>query len=287
MKVVLFCGGLGTRLREHSERIPKPLVTIGHQPILWHLMRYYAHFGHKDFILCLGYRGDLIREFFLNYNECMSNDFVLSGGGKKIELLTSDVQDWRITFVDTGLNSNVGQRLLRVRSHLAGEKAFLANYADGLSDHPLDRQIADFERRGVAASFVAVRPAHSFHGVQSHDGGLVTAFGAMSDVGFFINAGFFCFRLDIFEYMHEGEELVEQPFQRLIARRQLALFRHDGFWQPMDTFKDKIAFDSMHARGECSWMLWKQEAVVRGQTRAPLLPVEALQAATSLRHAQA
>ena len=120
MKVVLFCGGLGTRLREHSDTIPKPLVNIGYRPILWHLMRYYAHFGHKDFILCLGYRGDLIREYFLNYNECMSNDFVLSEGGRKIELLRSDIEDWRITFVDTGLHSNIGQRLLRVRQYLRG-----------------------------------------------------------------------------------------------------------------------------------------------------------------------
>ena len=261
MKVVLFCGGLGTRLREHSESTPKPLVNIGHRPILWHLMRYYAHFGHKDFILCLGYRGCLIREFFLSYNECMSNDFVLSAGGKEVELLTSDVHDWRITFVDTGLNSNIGQRLLRVRRHLAGEKAFLANYADGLSDLPLDRQIADFERRGVTASFVAVPPKQSFHGVQADDGGLVTAFGAMSDCGFSINAGFFCLRSDIFDYIREGDELVEQPFHRLIARRQLAVFRYDGFWQPMDTFKDRVAFDSMDARGECPWMLWKQDGL--------------------------
>ena len=124
MKVVLFCGGLGTRLREHSDTIPKPLVNIGHRPILWHLMRYYAHYGHKDFILCLGYRGDLIREYFLNYNECISNDFVLSDGGKKIELLSRDLDDWRITFVDTGLQSNIGQRLLRVRKFLEGEDSF-------------------------------------------------------------------------------------------------------------------------------------------------------------------
>ena len=135
MKVVLFCGGLGTRLREHSDTIPKPLVNIGYRPILWHLMRYYAHFGHKDFILALGYRGDLIREYFLNFNECMSNDFVLSDGGRKIELMSRDLDDWRITFVDTGLHSNIGQRLLRVRKHLAGEDAFLANYADAL-DRP-------------------------------------------------------------------------------------------------------------------------------------------------------
>ena len=137
MKVVLFCGGLGTRLREHSDTIPKPLVNIGTRPILWHLMRYYAHYGHKDFILCLGYRGDMIREFFLNYQEALSNDFVLSEGGKRIELITSDIQDWRITFVDTGLHANLGERLMRVRHLVEKEPMFLANYSDGLTD--LDR----------------------------------------------------------------------------------------------------------------------------------------------------
>src|SRR5262245_23021330 len=180
MKVVLFCGGLGTRLREHSDTIPKPLVNVGYRPILWHLMRYYAYYGHKDFILALGYRGDMVREYFLNYNECMSNDFVLSEGGRKVELLNSDLDDWRITFVDTGLHSNIGPRLLRVRKHLQGETEFLANYADGLSDIPLDRQIAEFRQRGVTASFVAVRTGQSFHCVHSDEGGLVSAFGQIS-----------------------------------------------------------------------------------------------------------
>lgn len=257
MKVVLFCGGLGTRLREHSDTIPKPLVNIGHRPILWHLMRYYAHFGHKDFILCLGYRGDLIREFFLTYNECMSNDFVLSNGGKTLELLSRDLVDWRITFVDTGLHSNIGQRLLRAKKFLEGEDVFLANYADGLSDLPLDQHICDFQRRGVTASFVAVPPAQSFHGVQTDDNGIVRGFGPMRDSGFAINAGFFCFQKDIFNYIEEGDELVEKPFQRLIVQRQLAVFRYDGFWQSMDTFKDKLAFDRMDGRGRCPWMVWK------------------------------
>lgn len=258
MKVVLFCGGMGTRLREHSDTIPKPLVNIGHRPILWHLMRYYAHFGHKDFILCLGYRGDLIRQFFLQYDECMSNDFVLADGGKRIELLTRDLDDWRITFVDTGLHSNIGQRLLRVRTYLEKDDTFLANYADGLSDLPLDQYIAEFKRNGTTASFVAVPPATSFHGVQSDDAGIVTGFGQMRESAFMINTGFFCLQRKIFDYIEEGDELVERPFQRLIAQRKLSVFRYKGFWQPMDTFKDKMAFDSMDGRGECPWMLWKR-----------------------------
>jgi len=258
MKVVLFCGGLGTRLREHSDTIPKPLVNIGYRPILWHLMRYYAHFGHKDFVLCLGYRGDLIREFFLNYDECLTNDFVLSEGGKKIELLKRDMEDWRITFVDTGLHANIGQRLLRVREHLKNEEVFLANYADGLTDLPLNDYIEEFKQHKTLASFIAVRTSQSLHCVHSDDGGLVTSFGQLGDSEFWINAGFFCLRPEIFNYIEEGDELVEKPFQRLIAKKQLSVHRYRGFWQQMDTFKEKIVYDRMEAQGKCPWMLWRK-----------------------------
>jgi glucose-1-phosphate cytidylyltransferase len=260
MKVVLFCGGLGTRLREHAGTTPKPLVNVGVRPIIWHLMRYYAHYGHKDFILCLGYRGDLLREYFLKYNECLSNDFVLSDGGRVARPLQSDIEDWRITFVDTGLHSNIGQRLLRVRRYLDGEEEFLANYADGLSDLPLDRHIAEFRERGVTASFAGVPSPQSFHAVNGDDNGIVTSFGRVADSSFWINAGFFCLRHDIFAELHEGEELVDGPFQRLIAQRRLAVFRHRGFWQSMDTLKDKIAFDRMEGREDCPWMVWKKHA---------------------------
>ena len=255
---MLFCGGLGTRLREHSDTIPKPLVNIGCRPILWHLMRYYAHYGHKDFILCLGYRGDMIREFFLNYREEMSNDFVLTEGGRKIELLTSDIHDWRITFVDTGLHANIGQRLMKVRHLLEGEDMFLANYADGLSDLPLDDHIARFSRADVVASFAGVRTSQSFHAVLACDDSYVQRIGAIADADFWINGGFFVLRKDIFDYMEPGDELVEAPFRRLIEKRKLLVNRYLGFWQSMDTFKDKITFDRMEARGDCPWAVWKK-----------------------------
>jgi glucose-1-phosphate cytidylyltransferase len=257
MKVVLFCGGLGTRLREHSETIPKPLVSVGSRPIIWHLMRYYAHYGHKDFILCLGYRGDLIRKYFLNYNECLSNDFTLSEGGARIEPHTRDIADWRITFVDTGLHSKVGERLVRVRSHLEGETTFLANYADGLSDVPLDRMIAQFHDRNAIASMVGVNGWQSFHTLDATVEDLVTRFSASTDQEMLINGGFFAFRREVFDYIEPGEDLVEEPFRRLIDARRLAVYRHMGFWRAMDTFKDKITFDRMEARDECPWMVWK------------------------------
>jgi glucose-1-phosphate cytidylyltransferase len=261
MKVVLFCGGLGTRLREYSDTIPKPLVTIGYQPVLLHLMRYYAHYGHKDFILCLGYRGDLIREYFLKYDDTMVNDFTLSEIGtqsRRAEVHGRGIDDWRITFVDTGQQSNIGQRLLRVRKYLEGEEIFLANYADGLSNLPLDQVIADFRRRDAVAQFAAVRSQQSFHAVHAGPDGTVTRLGTMPDQELWINGGYFVLRRDIFRYINEGEELVEEPFGRLIEARKLAAYRWEGFWQCMDTFKDKISLDQMEARGRCPWMVWRK-----------------------------
>jgi glucose-1-phosphate cytidylyltransferase len=261
MKVVLFCGGLGTRLREYSDTIPKPLVTIGYRPIIWHLMRYYAHYGHKDFILCLGYRGDLIREYFLKYDDSMTNDFTLSeigSGSRHLDMPSRDIEGWRITFVDTGLHSNIGQRLLRVRKYVEGERAFLANYADGLSDLRLDELLEDFRRRDVVAQFASVRSRQSFHAVYAEADGTVTQLGAMPEQELWVNGGFFVMRPDIFRYIKEGEELVEEPFARLIAEGKLATFRWDGFWQCMDNFKDKITFDRMEARGQCPWMAWRR-----------------------------
>ena len=261
MKVVLFCGGLGTRLRERSDTIPKPLVTIGYRPILWHLMKYYAHFGHKDFVLCLGYRGDLIRDFFLSYDERLSTDFTLSDGGRTSKLWGPDIDDWNITFVDTGLHSNIGERLCAARHHIADEEIFLANYSDGLSDYPLDQHIRDFEKSDAVASFASVQSLQSFHSVYTDNRGHVTSIGEISETEFWVNGGFFIFRQEIFDYIEQGEELVEEPFRRLIETKRLISPRHAGFWRPMDTFKDKIAFDRMYARGNSPWELW--------QTRKP------------------
>jgi glucose-1-phosphate cytidylyltransferase len=257
MKVVLFCGGLGTRLREHSDTIPKPLVNVGDRPIMLHLMRYYAHYGHNEFILCLGYRGDLIRSYFLNYNESMLNDFTLSEGGKRIELASTDIDNWKITFVDTGLNSNIGTRLQLIRKYLEDEDTFLANYSDGLSDLPLDQHIDAFQESGAIGGFVAVRPQQSFHCVSTDPNGLVTSIESMSGAEIRINGGFFCLKNSIFDYMREGEELVEQPFSRLMAEERLWANRYDGFWAAMDTYKDKVSFEKHYHDGDCPWMVWK------------------------------
>jgi len=260
MKVVLFCGGLGMRLRDYDENIPKPMVPIGYRPILWHVMKYYAHFGHRDFILCLGYRADVIKNYFRNYDECVSNDFVLSEGGRRLELLQSDIGDWRITFVDTGVNASIGQRLKVVEPHLAGEREFLANYCDGLTDLPLSAQLEHFQRHDRIASFLCVKPQLSYHFVVSRNGGQVTSIQDIGQTGMRINGGSFIFKTEIFDYLRNGEELVTQAFQRLLAENQLLAYRYDGFWQSMDTFKDKQLLHDMYARGNAPWEVWKSVA---------------------------
>jgi glucose-1-phosphate cytidylyltransferase len=260
MKVVLFCGGLGTRLREHSETIPKPMVEIGYRPILWHVMKYYAHYGHKEFVLCLGYRGDVIKNYFLNYDECLSNDFVLSKGGREVRLYNSDIADWTIHFVDTGLHTNIGQRLKAVEKYLEGEEVFLANYSDGLCDLDFSQYLDQFHRQGKIASFLCVQPSQSFHIVSMGPDSLVADIEPVGKSDLWINGGYFILRREIFDYIREGEELVGEPFHRLIAQQQLVGYRHHGFWACMDTFKEKMMFDEMSARGNMPWAVWRTSA---------------------------
>ncbi len=258
MKVVLFCGGLGTRIRDFSENIPKPLVPIGSRPILVNLMRYYAHYGHKDFVLCLGYRADAIKQYFLEYNEAMSNDFVLTKGGREVELLQRDIDDWTITFVDTGLHSNIGERLLAVKKHVAGEEVFLANYSDGLTDLPLTglhRRLPEDRLRRPAA--LGARPAcvphrrSRFEGLGSQRSCTSasrrcasTAASSSSGARSSTTCG------------PEKSSSIE-PFHRLIEKSKLRAYPYDGFWASMDTFKDKQRFEDLLARGHAPWQVWK------------------------------
>jgi glucose-1-phosphate cytidylyltransferase len=259
MKVVLFCGGLGTRLKEHSGTIPKPMVDIGYRPLMWHLMKYYAHFGHKDFILCLGYKGDYIKNYFLNYDECLSNDFTMSKGGQEIHLFNNDIKDWTITFVDTGLHSNIGQRLKAVEEYLSGEEVFLANYTDGLIDLPLPNYIDAFQKSGKIASLVLVKPSLTFHVVNIEEESLVSSIEPVQKSDLWINAGFFVFKKDVFKYIRDGEELVYEPFSRLIDEKQLMGYRYDGFYVGMDTFKEKQMFDDMYNSGNMPWAVWNHK----------------------------
>jgi glucose-1-phosphate cytidylyltransferase len=245
------------RLREYADNVPKPMVPIGYRPVLWHVMKYYAHFGHKDFILCLGYRADAIKQYFLHYDECVSNDFSLSKGGKDLQLFNSDIHDWNITFAETGMHSNIGQRLRAVEKYLAGEEIFLANYADGLTDLPLPNLIEFSRNHGKIATFVSAKPNLTYHAVSAGSDGVVSEIKAIRDSDLRINCGYFVLRQEIFKYLRNGEELVLEPFQRLIQQKQLMAYRYDGFYASMDTFKDKQQLDDLYARGEAPWELWK------------------------------
>jgi glucose-1-phosphate cytidylyltransferase len=200
-----------------------------------------------------------VKNYFLNYNECVSNDFVMSGGGKKLELFNSDIDDWKITFADTGINSNIGQRLKSVERYLEGEDVFLANYSDGLTNLPLPQQLEHFQQQDKIASFLCVRPNLSYHMVSLEEGdsNLVSGIDAISDGPMRINGGFFIFKNEIFDYIGEKEELVCEPFQRLVEARQLIGYRYDGFWASMDTFKDRQELESLHASSGAPWEVWK------------------------------
>lgn len=261
MKVVIFCGGQGLRLRDYSENVPKPMVPVGFRPIIWHTMKYYASFGHKEFILALGYKADAIKDYFLNYEEALSNDFVLTGGGRDRRLLSSDIDDWKITFCDTGMDSNIGQRLMRVRPHLGDDERFLCNYADCLTDAPLDRMVDTFVASKKLMSFIAVKPSTSFHVVRYNDDNTLKGVTLAQEMGLYINGGYWCMHRDAFDYMNYGEEVVNEPMQRMLAAGKLDAYRYDGFWACMDTFKEKMTLDDLVAKGKAPWQVWQKTPV--------------------------
>ncbi len=262
MKVVLFCGGFGMRIREFSESIPKPMVPIGYRPILWHVMKYYAHYGHKDFILCLGWKANVIKEYFLNYDECVSNDFVLTGGGKDVSLLASDIHDWNITFVNTGTAALIGERLMAVKPYLEGEKTFLANYTDGLSDVRLPSIVDFHHQHGGVATFMSVRPPQTFHTISIAPNGQVQQICDARSSDVWVNGGFFTLQHEIFDYLEEGEDLMGKAIIKLVGEKRAYSYRHEGFWSCMDTYKEKQTLDEMYERGNTPWEVWKHDQSV-------------------------
>jgi glucose-1-phosphate cytidylyltransferase len=266
MKVVIFCGGLGLRLREYSDNIPKPLVPIGDHPIIWHLMKYYSHYGHKDFILCLGHKGESIKKFFLGYNEALSSDFVLSNGGRDLELLSTDFRNWRITFVDTGSKSQIGERLLAVRDYVKDEDMFLANYVDGLSDLDLNKVIERFRASKKTACFVSVPPTQTFHLVDIDESSHVTRIKHAGTSKTWINGGYFVMSKRIFDFIKPGEDLVNEPFERLIEARELTTVKHEGFWACMDTFKERQQLEDLWSKGTAPWHVWLKNGNGKAET---------------------
>src|SRR5690349_7980587 len=248
------------RMRESATSlVPKPMGMVGERPLLWHVMRYYAHFGHTDFILCLGYGATAIKDYFLNYDETRSNDFVLENGARDMKLFSTDISDWRITFVDTGLHSAIGERLRRVRRHVEGEAMFMANYADVLTNAPLPDMITSFGASSAVASLLAVPPQSSHHVVDIDRDGLITQVTPMRDLRQWENGGYFILRPEIFDYLHEGEDLVEDALMRLVPQQRVLAYPYKGYWSPADTVKERAHLEDMYHKGTCPWMIWDPE----------------------------
>ena len=258
MKVVLFCGGYGMRMRGGTAQdVPKPMAMVGPRPLIWHVMRYYAHYGHTEFILCLGYGAHHIKEFFLHYDETMSNDFVLRGG--RAQLLSADIADWTISFVQTGLESPIGERLRRVRGYLGDDEMFLANYADVLTDAPLPEMITRFEKCDAGASMMVVPPQASFHCVEIGEAGRIDQIIPMGDMPLWENGGYFVLRQEIFDHIPENGDLVVDGCGELAKRGRLLAYPYRGFWRPTDTAKERFALDEAYLHGNRPWALWEAE----------------------------
>jgi len=253
MKVVLFCGGLGTRIRDYSENIPKPMIPIGHHPILWHVMQYYSQYGHHDFILCLGHKATVVKNYFLNYKVSESSDCIISDFGSKVEIIGERPPEWRVTLVDTGIWRNIGARLFAVKHFVENEEIFLANYSDGLTDAPLTVMINQFKASGKIGCFIAIHPPINFHLAEFDESGIVQRIRSSQQSDIWINGGYFIFRKEIFDYIQDGEELVLEPFNRLIETGNLMAYRYEGFWRAMDTLRDRQVLEEMVERGETPW----------------------------------
>ncbi|MDA0239653.1 MAG: glucose-1-phosphate cytidylyltransferase [Proteobacteria bacterium] len=260
MKVVILCGGEGTRIRAVSETLPKPMIAVGQYPILWHIMKFYAGLGHSDFVLCLGYKGTAIKEFFLNY-EANVHDFRLTLGAEKhIEFLDNPLEeDWRILFADTGHDSMTGARINRIRKYVADEDNFMITYGDGLGDVDLDAAIKFHRDHGRILTVTGVHPPGRFGEMDAEAAGKVIAFNEKPQAaGGWISGGFFIARREIFEYLDERADLVleEEPFRALVRDGEMMVFNHHGFWQCMDTYRDFRLLNQIWGAGDAPWRNW-------------------------------
>lgn len=258
MKTVILCGGQGTRIRDVAENVPKPLIPIGRFPILWHIMKYYASYGHNDFVLCLGYKGQLIKDFFLNY-ESHTKDFTIRLGRRdKIEFLTEhDEADWRVTLAETGLTAMTGARIARVRKYVGSEE-FMLTYGDGLGDVDIEQLIKYHHSHGKTLTVTGVRPPGRFGELADREG-LVTEFNEKPQAtGGRISGGFFVASQRLFDYLDCDENLVfeREPMRRLVADGELMVFKHNGFWQPMDTSREYQLLNALYTQGTAPWVRW-------------------------------
>jgi glucose-1-phosphate cytidylyltransferase len=260
MKVVILCGGLGTRLRQHTEHVPKPMVPIGDRPILWHIMKSYSYYGYNDFVLCLGYKGDRIKEYFYNFH-VMNNNFTVMPGQKDTLQLhgNCDELSWRVTLVDTGLEAMTGARVKRVADFLDGDR-FMLTYGDGVSDVNI-REVVDFhDRHGQLATVTGVHPPARF-GELMLQGRQVARFSEKPQVmDTWVNGGFFVFEPEVLDYIDDDEACVLEraPLERLATGGQLQAYLHHGFWQCMDTHRDWKILNETWQKGRAPWATWQQ-----------------------------
>lgn len=257
MKVVILCGGMGTRLREETEYRPKPMIEIGEKPILWHIIKMYSSYGFNDFVICLGYKGYVIKEYFSNYFLHQS-DVTMDLGKNKMEVHDSHAEQWRITLVDTGLNTMTGGRIKRIKKYV-GNDAFMLTYGDGVADINLNRLLAFHKSHGRTATITAVQPSGRFGALDMDENDHVISFKEKpKGDNAWINGGFFVLEAKIFDYI-EGDRTVweREPLEYLAKEGELAAYRHTGFWQPMDTLRDKNQLDELWGSGKPPWKTWE------------------------------
>ena len=254
MKAVILAGGLGTRLSEETTNQPKPMVTIGDRPIIWHIMKIFEHHGISEFVICCGYKGYVLKEYFANYY-LHNSDFTIDLAEASIDIISRKTENWKITLVDTGLDTQTGGRLKRVSEHLNG--TFIMTYGDGVSDINITELIAFHKSHGKHATVTSVQPPGRFGAIKTN-GSLVTAFAEKAEgAGGLINGGFFVLETPVLEYIDgDGTPWEGTPIKRLIDEEQLVSYQHDGFWRPMDTLRDKNALEKAWKENNAAWKIW-------------------------------
>ncbi len=256
MKVVILCGGKGTRLREETEYRPKPMVEIGGLPILWHIMKLYSHYGFKDFILCVGYKHQVIREFFLNYR-FMNSDITISLATERSVLChNTHNEDWRVTLAHTGLETKKGGRIKMVKPYLEGQR-FMLTYGDGVSDVDIKALIRHHEKEKALATFTGVHPISRFATVESDESGKIIEWEEKKQLEGYINAGFFVLEHGVLDYVEGDVEFEEQPMKRIAREGKLSMYKHEGFWQCMDTYRDYLLLTELWESGTAPWRIWE------------------------------
>jgi glucose-1-phosphate cytidylyltransferase len=261
MKTVILCGGQGTRIRDVADNLPKPMIPVGNMPIVWHIMKYYAQFGHEEFVLCLGYKSLLIKDFFLNY-EAHTKDFTIDlSKHRELSFHTSHGEEnWKVTMAETGLDAMTGARVKRIQRYVDKDENFMLTYGDGVGDIDIKELLAFHKGHGRILTVTGVMPPSRFGELVSDSTGLITDFNEKPQVaGGRISGGFFVCRREIFEYLDNRESLVfeVEPMKRLVADKQMMVFNHDGFWHPMDTYRDYKLLNGLVESGKAPWMVWK------------------------------